>query len=96
MAEGLSQDQLKDWEAQGFIVLRSFFSGEQLQRLNDLVNRLWRSRHSKNNPLVIDVFDGMPQGRRILFNNAPDEARRFPYKLNDLYLAAVLVLRKPS
>ena|SRR5688572_5187793 len=86
MAEGLSQDQLKDWETQGFIVLKSFFPGGQLQRLNDLVNRLWKSRHSKDNPLVIDVFDGMPQGQRIFFNSAPDEARRFPYKLNDLYL----------
>lgn len=86
MAEGLSQLQLEEWNAQGFIVLKSFFSAEQLQRLNDLVDRLWKTRHSKDNPLVIDVFDGMPEGRRILFGDAPDEARRCPYKLNDLYL----------
>jgi|KBSSwiStaDraftv2_1062776.scaffolds.fasta_scaffold03221_7 hypothetical protein len=86
MVVGLSQRQLDEWNGQGFIILKSFFPPEQLQRLNDLVDRLWKTRHSTDNPLVIDVFDGMPASRRILFNTAPDEARRSPYKLNDLYL----------
>src|SRR5262245_25601964 len=86
MAVGLSQHQLEEWDAQGFLVLKSFFPAERLQQLNDLVDQLWKTRHSKDNPLVIDIFDGMPAGRRIFFNGAPDEARRCPYKLNDLYL----------
>jgi len=86
MVEGLSQRQLGEWEANGFIVLKSFFPAERVEKLNDLVDRLWNTRHSKDNPLVIDIFDGMPEGRRIPFNNAPDEARQYPYKLNDTYL----------
>jgi hypothetical protein len=86
MLGGLSKTQLDEWNDQGFIVLKSFFDAERVRRLNELVNQLWRTRHSKDNPLVIDVFDGMPESRRILFNTAPDEARRCPYKLNDLYL----------
>jgi hypothetical protein len=83
---GLSREQLDAWEADGFIILRSFLPVERILSLNELVDRLWRERRRSGNPLVIDVFEGMPEGRRILFKDAPDEARRCPYKLNDLYL----------
>jgi len=85
MVSSLSPRELEGWETQGFIALKSFFSSERTQPINKLVNRLWGDRHSKNNPLVIDVFDGMPEGWRIFFKDAPDEAQRCPYKLNDLY-----------
>jgi phytanoyl-CoA dioxygenase PhyH len=86
MTEGLSRRQVEDWEAEGFIVLKSFFPADRVQPLNELVDRLWNDRRRKDNPLVIDVFDGMPEGRRIFFKNSPDESRAYPYKLNDLYL----------
>jgi hypothetical protein len=60
MTEGLSRRQVEDWEAEGFIVLKSFFPADRVQPLNELVDRLWNDRRRKDNPLVIDVFDGMP------------------------------------
>ena len=86
MNEGMSAQQLQDWEAQGFLILRSFFTPERVQPLNEVVDQLWRGRRMKTNPLVIDIFDGMRDGRRVFFRDAPDEARKYPYKLNDLYL----------
>jgi ectoine hydroxylase-related dioxygenase (phytanoyl-CoA dioxygenase family) len=86
MAGELSQRQLDEWDQNGLVELRSFFPTAPLQRVSELVDRLWKDRQSHDNPLVIDVFDGMPEGRRIYFRAAPDEAKRFPYKLNDLYL----------
>jgi phytanoyl-CoA hydroxylase len=86
MSGVLSLQQRDDWEAHGFIVLKSFLSAELIEPMNRLVDRLWNDRRRKENPLVIDIFDGMPQSRRIFFKDAPDEAKRCPYKLNDLYL----------
>jgi phytanoyl-CoA hydroxylase len=86
MVRGLSKAELDHWESQGFLVLKSFFAADRLRRMNDLVDQLWKTRQSADNPLVIDVFDGMPEGRRIFFKDASDDSKRHAYKLNDLYL----------
>jgi ectoine hydroxylase-related dioxygenase (phytanoyl-CoA dioxygenase family) len=82
----VSAQQPQDWEAQGFLILKSFFTPERVLLLNEGVDQLWRGGRRKTNPLVIDIFDRMRGGRRVFFRDAPDEARKYPYKLNDLYL----------
>jgi hypothetical protein len=59
--------------------------------INHLVDRLWAERSRPDNPLVIDVFIGTPDERRIYFRDAPAPARDVPYKLNDLFLESTLV-----
>jgi phytanoyl-CoA hydroxylase len=71
--------------------LPSFFAAEPLLELNHMVDELWAGRKSRQNPLVIDVFIGTQRERRIFFRDAPDEAREFPYKLNDVFLERELV-----
>ena len=75
---------MESWEADGYVLLRNFFSPQQVQNINELVDSLWQSRSTS--PLVIDTFLGTPQSRRVQFSSVGDEVRQRPYKLNDLYL----------
>jgi phytanoyl-CoA hydroxylase len=82
----LSEEERAHWKEYGYLVLHGFFSRERVEKINRLVNELWERRSHPDNPLVIDVFIETPRSQRIFFKDAPDEAKAFPYKLNDLYL----------
>lgn len=87
----ITLEQRKFWRENGYLVLPKMFDETRLDQINSLVDQLWASRKNSNNPLVIDIFIGTPNEKRILFRDAPDEARRHPYKLNDLFLESELV-----
>ena len=84
----LSDEQREQWRTSGFVVLSAFFDEETIQCANAELDDLWNSRFSRNNSLVIDVFDGSP-ARRYL-RDAKDEARSHVYKLNDVFLESTL------
>ncbi|PYR51669.1 MAG: hypothetical protein DMF89_05185 [Acidobacteria bacterium] len=86
----LGEEQEASWDNDGYVVLPRLFSQEQVGRMNALVDELWATRKSDDRDLIIDVFIGTPNERRIRFRNAPDEARFAPYKLDDVYLVSDL------
>lgn len=78
--------QLAFWQENGYLVLKGFFSPERCREITDLVDKAWEERARADNPLVIDAFLDSPGGKRMYMRDAPDEARKHPYKLNDLFL----------
>jgi ectoine hydroxylase-related dioxygenase (phytanoyl-CoA dioxygenase family) len=84
--DALSKKQRAQWSARGFLVLPRFFGKGRIDSLTDLVEDEWRDRQRDDNPLVIDVLEGPLADRRMYFRDAPDDAKQYPYKLNDLYL----------
>lgn len=88
---GLSREQRDCWESDGYLVLPGFFSDEQVESVNEYVDRLWEGRRSCDQPIVLDYRISTPQEGRSLLREAPDGARDLPYKLNDLYLASPVV-----
>jgi ectoine hydroxylase-related dioxygenase (phytanoyl-CoA dioxygenase family)/SAM-dependent methyltransferase len=84
----LSKAQEAAWNNDGYVVLPGLFDREQVDRMNALVDELWATRTSDDRDLIIDVFIGTPNERRIRFRNATDEARMSPYKLDDVYLVS--------
>lgn len=85
---GISSDEslLKSWEEDGYVVKRNFFDPWKIDRVNQLVNRLWDTRGASNSQIVMDANLNTGRHRRILFRDAEDAMRHSPYKLNDLYL----------
>jgi phytanoyl-CoA hydroxylase len=82
----LSEEQRRSWEEDGFVVLKSFFDAGRVEAVNQLVESLWENPRSRPPAIETDVFVDTPEERRIPFREAPDSARRVPYKLNNLYL----------
>ncbi len=76
---------LSSWD-EGYLHIKGFFSPGLVEAMRAEIDRLWETRRHSDNPYVIDVFIGTPNERRVSFRSAPDEARKHPYKLNDLFL----------
>ena len=74
------------WEESGYVVLPAFFSEQQVEHIDQLIERAWRERRRPDNPIVIDILDGPLRDRRMYFRDVPDDAKRYPTKINDLYL----------
>jgi len=83
----LSADQQKDWDDNGYLLLKNFYSSDEVDQINRLVDQLWRERENLGSDYVVDIFAGTDQEQRLLLADAPIEARESPYKLNDLFLS---------
>lgn len=81
----------QQWEENGYIVLKDFFSQEQIASVNDFIDQAWATRNSSNVAITIDAFLDTPMQKRMRLSAAPDESRQAPYKINDLYLESELV-----
>ncbi|HYF49429.1 MAG TPA: phytanoyl-CoA dioxygenase family protein [Planctomycetota bacterium] len=88
---GLKREQQKFWDDNGFLILPGHFSEERIDAVNRLVERLWTHGRTRDCRVVADIFIGTPQERRCKLKDAPLEARRYPFKINDLYLDYELV-----
>lgn len=87
-----TQDSLEEsWERDGYVILRRFFSMEQVDAVNALIDRLWSERAELTAPITIDTELETERTRRRLLRDTPAEARRLPYKINDLYLEYGLI-----
>ncbi len=88
----LSSEQLRHWEDNGFLILKSFFDQKRIDAVNHLVDSLWENRKTSGTLLTSDVFIGTPNERRIYFRMATNDSRLVSYKLNDLYLENEAIL----
>ena len=87
----LAAAQMAFWERNGYLVLPGFFSLERLEQVNGVVDEVWRTREEHGDRFVVDVYIGTADERRMYLRDAPAEARKLPYKLNDLYLESDVV-----
>ncbi|MEQ8407363.1 MAG: phytanoyl-CoA dioxygenase family protein [Gammaproteobacteria bacterium] len=76
---------LQQWQQDGYLILRGLFSPERCAAANALLDELWQQRTDLEHPITIDAWLESAQSRRMLFADAPDDARLSPYKINDLY-----------
>lgn len=84
---GLTEQQRQEWDNHGYLLLKGFYSAQDIDQVNELIEQLWRKRKTLDAQYVIDIFVETEQERRVYFADAPKEARVKPYKLNDLYLS---------
>lgn len=87
----LSTEQQQQWSDLGYLLLPGFFSADQINHINDLIDRLWRQRKTLDAQYVIDIFVETDREKRVYFSDAPMDARKQPYKLNDLFLSQAAV-----
>ena len=78
----LDSSQLAHWEANGFLVLRGFMQPEELARIEAVVDDEWTRTPNDH---AIDVLTGPHAGGTYRMQDAPREARREVYKLNNLF-----------
>lgn len=84
----LTARQKQQWEDNGYLLLSGFYNDAQIDQINDLVDTLWKRKRTLGPEYVIDIFIGTDREKRVYFCDAPKEARKFPYKLNDLFLSS--------
>ena len=74
------------FEDNGFMVLKNFFSPEELAAFDTDVHNIWQNRQSDGGEITIDVLEGELAGQRLKLKDAPDSALNCAHKVNDLYL----------
>lgn len=84
--KSLTPEQRQHWDEKGFLVLPGFFTPQQTRAVLDVVENQWTRSRNEKLRTVIDVFIGTEREKRIRLTDAPDEARKLPFKINDLYL----------
>lgn len=83
----LTPEQTQQWQDNGYLLLKGFYSRKRINDMNRLIAKLWRERQTLDSRFVIDIFLETEQEKRVYFCDAPSEARDQPYKLNDLFLS---------
>ena len=86
MSLKLQQHDIDRWDEEGVLVLRNFFDTDQVDAVNDAVDKLWQDRGALVPKIVIDTHIQSVRSFRQLLKYASLETRRHPYKINDLYL----------
>ena len=85
-----SKDNLSElktsYDENGFLVLKNFFSHEELAAFDSDVQNIWQNRQSEGGEITIDILEGELTGRRLKLKDAPDSALDCAHKVNDLYL----------
>ncbi|ACE85407.1 phytanoyl-CoA dioxygenase family protein [Cellvibrio japonicus] len=84
----LSDEQMDSWSRNGFLVLKGFFTPQDINVFEDEVAQLIQERAQAAGEVVIDVLDGPLTGKRIKLRDAPQEAIDHTHKINDLYLVS--------
>jgi phytanoyl-CoA hydroxylase len=76
----------RHWEDSGYLILPGFFTADDVEPINDLVDALY---HAPPRYLVVDSTRHRKRCR--LIDTTPDERAERNFKLNDLYLNEPLV-----
>lgn len=84
----LSPLQKANWRQRGYVVIEDFYANEEIDKLNEYIEKMWISRQNLNWPITIDEYIGTNRERRRLFVEASEAVRERPYKINDLYLVS--------
>jgi ectoine hydroxylase-related dioxygenase (phytanoyl-CoA dioxygenase family) len=82
----LTAEQRRFWDDNGYLVLPRHFTADAVRAMNALVDDIWASSRHTPRQTVVDIFIGTPREARTRIQDAPLEARKFPYKMNDLFL----------
>ncbi|MEZ4753053.1 MAG: phytanoyl-CoA dioxygenase family protein [Bdellovibrionota bacterium] len=82
----LTDEQRKFWEDNGYLAIPNFYSLEEVKKINDIIENMWAKPQDQNPKLTADIFLETPESKRIYFREIPAEAKKTPYKINDLYL----------
>jgi ectoine hydroxylase-related dioxygenase (phytanoyl-CoA dioxygenase family) len=80
---GLTDEQVAQWEADGFLILRDFMSREEIARVKAVVDDEWTNTAANDHE--VDVLTGAHAPRTFRMAQAPEGARREVYKLNNLF-----------
>ncbi len=83
----LSAEQQQSWSDNGYLLLKNFYTNEDIDQINTLIDQLWLKRENLGSEYVVDIFVGSDKEQRLRLAEAPAEAREYPYKLNDLFLS---------
>jgi ectoine hydroxylase-related dioxygenase (phytanoyl-CoA dioxygenase family) len=79
----LTPEQVASWEANGFLALSGFMDAEEVARVRAAVDAEWANR--TGNDHALDLLTGPRAGSTLKMHEAPPEARREAYKLNNLF-----------
>lgn len=82
----LTAVQKKDWKEKGYLILRSFFSRDEVEAVNSLVDRRIENPETFGEATVVDVLAGPHVGKGFRATEAPREVFQVPIKINDLFL----------
>ena len=82
----LTREQLAFWQENGYLILPKFFSDQEMDSINQLVDRLWKVRIEQQLKSPVDVLTGPLSYQAMPFKDVPAEARQEVYKLNNLFI----------
>ncbi len=82
----LTREQLAFWQANGYLILPKFFSDGEMDRINQLVDRLWKARVEQQLKSPVDILTGPLSHQSMPFKDVPAGARQEVYKLNNLFV----------
>lgn len=82
----LTQDQLDFWDKNGYLLLKKFFTQDELHNYDKQLNKIIDKRKEKSGEITIDVLEGELAGKRMRLSEASDEAIACAHKINDLFL----------
>lgn len=81
-----TQELKRDYEENGYLVLKDFFNEQDLRNFDTEVSQIWQNRRTDAGEITIDVLEGQLSGQRLKLKDAPDAALDCAHKVNDLYL----------
>jgi ectoine hydroxylase-related dioxygenase (phytanoyl-CoA dioxygenase family) len=90
--QALSFKQRQFWKDQGYLILPGLFNPEEIEAVNDLVQRI-RQNPKLHGNATVDVLHGEHIGKRFRGVDAPVEVFAGPIKINDLFFQAPEVQR---
>jgi ectoine hydroxylase-related dioxygenase (phytanoyl-CoA dioxygenase family) len=82
----LSTTQRNHWQKEGFLIFPSFFSGDEIEVVNSLVNRRIQNPDTFGSAGRVDAIAGPHMGKRFRATEAPREVFEGPIKINDLFI----------
>lgn len=78
------EDAKASYEREGYLILKSWFSGQQVGELINQAKQLWSL--PRNEKLVVDFGSGELANQRMLLKDAPAFGAYENHKINDLFL----------
>lgn len=82
----LTQEQIDFWNKNGYLLLKKFFTKNELSSYDDQLKKIIEKRKEKASGITIDILEGQLAGKRMRLSDAPDEAIACAHKINDLFL----------
>ncbi len=82
----LTSLQRNHWAEKGFLILPAFFSRDQIQAVNSLIDRRIENPETFGKATLVDAIAGPHVGKRFRACEAPRQVFEVPVKINDLFL----------